>query len=905
MADAAACGALRAAGNAHFGAGAYADAAASYGSAADAAAALLAARPADAAAARELALALNNRAACHLQLRDPLRALDDTADAASACLRPGGGAREWQRALRSGAWAPEAYAKVLLRRAAACEAAGAPLAGLPGVLFAATAAPQPHLDTARTLARRLTSDALHAPSPPPGCALRGQWRRLRVDGSSGAPPARRHAAAAALDGFFYVFGGECPHSFEALGDAWRLPLRCGGATGAPSARWERLRSPGGRGGPPPCRAPAAFASAHRHELFVAASDALFAYTPESEDGVTSAKWRRVGNLFTPSPKGYGDENTPSAAMALSRDAFFTLRFCEDDVAAPPLLLRLGLDDGRLTRVTLPRGALAPAARESAHMWHDDASCGDGGGGGDGRLLLWGGTERAEDGRVPGHPECLGDVPLNELWQLTLSGGGDAGAAGLSGVWRRLPRDGGGMPLPPRAEAALVPLRDASHSTGDASHPPGAAGAIVFGGYSELLPVYLRNGCMAGYRYLADAHVYLPGSTGWLPVHFGSGASERGTASSSLCPSPAAQAGLVHDAASGRVFVAGGYAGEHAASYGEGGVWEALVEGVCGDQTPFAPPPSAPLRGAAAPAPAEASSASSSAAAAACAALRAGPFSQLPPLLSPSSRPDPRFRAATPSSFDALLTAALATRRQPHTTWHTSWTCTFAGAAAQAAAAAAAAAQAGASADDDEGTSASSEDSPFSFLFSVHGDFSEQPPPAPGGPLSVPPRYAEALRAEPTPADVAWGILAAITPALSQNQGGGGGARGLNTPSFTFPVFRPGALLFAARMAHTVDALRPLLEALSIEAVAESWPDAAESALSYDTCPWGYNAPGSMPCLRCRARGVKLRRCGGCERARYCGPECAKADWRAGHREMCAVLKASGSGAGGSGSGSGR
>ncbi|KIZ06258.1 hypothetical protein MNEG_1703 [Monoraphidium neglectum] len=33
-------------------------------------------------------------------------------------------------------------------------------------------------------------------------------------------------------------------------------------------------------------------------------------------------------------------------------------------------------------------------------------------------------------------------------------------------------------------------------------------------------------------------------------------------------------------------------------------------------------------------------------------------------------------------------------------------------------------------------------------------------------------------------------------------------------------------------------------------------------------------------------GVKLQRCSGCDAARYCGKECAKAGWKAGHREEC-------------------
>jgi hypothetical protein len=915
MADADACAALRAAGNARFGAGAFADAAAEYGAAADAARALLAARPGDGAAARELALALNNRAACALKLGAPLRALDDTADAAAACTRPG--AREWQRALRAGDWAPDTYAKVLLRRAAAAEAAGAPLAGLPGAMYVATAggAAPGSRDAGRALARRLATDA---PSSGGGSAgegegagaLRGRWTRVRVDASSAAPPPRRAAAAAAVDGYLYLFGGQgC--SFDALGDAWRLPLR-----GPPPARWQRLRAPSGRGGPPPDSAPLAFAALPpRRELFIAADGALWGHTPESDDGVFTPKWRRVGPLALPL-KGYEDNN-PSA-MALAPDALFILRYSEDDAAAPPLLLRLGLDDGRLTRVALRSSgggggggaAGAPAARESVHMWYDPCG-GDGNGAGGARLLLWAGMERAREG-VPGHPHCMGEAPLGELWQLALGSGG-AGAAGVSSAtWRQLPRDGGGCPPPPRGEAALTTLplpRDGSSaaapsdgSRAAAAAPaavPGAVAAILFGGYSELLPAYSRDGTsMAAYRYLSDAHAWQP-ALGWRPIHFG--CSTSASASAQPAPYPAAQAGLCYDAASGRVLLAGGYAGEEAHPYSSG-IYELCVEGVCGDQTPFAegpaPPPaeaSASTASAASAASAAAASPAAAAACAACASLRAGPFAPpLPP--PPRAAADAHSgRPASPAAFDALLAAALAARRQPHATWHTSWTC-VGGEEASASGGGIG-----------RGTSESDHQPLFAFLFSVHGDFEEHPPRPPPLPPAAPPRYAQALGREPAAADVAWGILAAITPPSSQ-----GGARGVHTPSFyPFPVFRPGSLVFAARMASVVDALAPLLEALGIEAVVEPWADAAEAALTYGTCPWGYNAPGSARCVRCRARPgsvradggvVKLRRCGGCERARYCGPECAKADWGAGHKEMCAVLKA---GIGGGGAGGGR
>jgi hypothetical protein len=77
-------------------------------------------------AAKELCLALNNRAACGLAMKAmALSVLDDTWEVITLLLSPG--TREWQRQLRTGAgwadWAPGAYHKALLRRAAAAEAA--------------------------------------------------------------------------------------------------------------------------------------------------------------------------------------------------------------------------------------------------------------------------------------------------------------------------------------------------------------------------------------------------------------------------------------------------------------------------------------------------------------------------------------------------------------------------------------------------------------------------------------------------------------------------------------------------------------------------------------------------------------------------------------------------------------
>lgn len=80
---------------------------------------------------KELVLSLNNRAACHLALRQPALALQDTGDAARACLLEPTG-RAWRSSLSDKPgwidWVQDAYAKVLLRRATAFAAVGSPLA---------------------------------------------------------------------------------------------------------------------------------------------------------------------------------------------------------------------------------------------------------------------------------------------------------------------------------------------------------------------------------------------------------------------------------------------------------------------------------------------------------------------------------------------------------------------------------------------------------------------------------------------------------------------------------------------------------------------------------------------------------------------------------------------------------
>ena len=41
-----------------------------------------------------------------------------------------------------------------------------------------------------------------------------------------------------------------------------------------------------------------------------------------------------------------------------------------------------------------------------------------------------------------------------------------------------------------------------------------------------------------------------------------------------------------------------------------------------------------------------------------------------------------------------------------------------------------------------------------------------------------------------------------------------------------------------------------------------------------------------PCARCGTTSVQTHKCAGCKGPYYCGRECQKADWKAGHKAAC-------------------
>jgi hypothetical protein len=860
-----AAGALRAEGNALFEAGAHAAAADKYGAAADAARRELA-RAAQAAggaggapgedvgedagaAARELVLALNNRAACYLALRQPEAALADTGDAAAACLgpRPACAGRAWRCRLPSGAgwadWVRAVYAKVLLRRASAFAAAGAPLAGLPLLLWVQRSARgTPAHAAAGAAARRLAAlpsdddaafddDAARAAAH--AATRAGRWRRVDVDLRAPAPPTRRKAAAAALDGYLYLFGGELDdRKYTPAGDFWRLSLQRSGGEGASASAppaWERLKKPADAGGPPA----ALCACAHARARAAAAEPLLLLVTPEAawsfapQAAAPEAAWRRLMRLCSPADGSEARDLQPPSALTADGAELLVLR----TVGAGALVLHSArLADGSCSVCAFapwpgPPGApAAPPPMMTAHAWHDGTV-----------LRLWGGYEIAQRpaaGRAAAGEWAalatsqgqLGDPTatmssLHELWELPMRAPGDAAA--MAG-WRRAPHDGGGGgPPAARSLSAAVALPPVAASSATA-----APQLLLFGGRCELMP-YSGDAEDDDIRFLTDVHMWSPPqplaaspaapprTDGWrrvrLPPPGAPGAAARP-------PGGVGAACLAFDAVSRRAIVAGGCSRGDCHSLACC-VYELLVDGVCGDEAPAAE-----------------HLAQSSRNAAALRALREGPFSILE---------GPRVMTPLPlHAFESALRAAAATPYDARATWLLSWCTMYSGGAEEGAGGA--------------------EDTDVCML-TVQARQGE------------PPRANATCVGQPGAPDCAWALLCATA--------GVAGA----------PPARPGTVRFAARTAAAAQRLLPLLDALGVAADLESWEEAAECALAHESDPWGGAAAGrGARCVRCgvkggAAPGSRLRKCGACGRARYCGAACAKADWPS-HKPACAVLK---------------
>jgi hypothetical protein len=769
-----------------------------------------------AALALQRVVCLNNRAAAALRLGAPLRALDDSWDAVEAACKPEPRSRgHWRAPSRE---ARDALASALVRRAAAFEAAGAPLGGLPGLCYAAQAVGASAVDKARAALAPLLEPSRPGGVPPQpgaaaGCAP-ARWERAALDDDNGTPAARCGAAAAVVDGFLYVFGGGLdnggsPGSFPAATDLWRAPTaRAGGL-------WERLPTPGKHGGP--AQAPEAVlgASAARAELVVLALGALWALD------CAALTWRCLGS---PWEEASASRRADDAEARLRGAALAVMDGADGASHAFVYSPRAGL-----ARVCLASGARALLhAPGSAAAWAAAPRCtapllwpcGTD------ALLLWGGCAPADAPdatRVEGH-HLQAPPPLPTMWRFCLA----------TRAWRRLPRDGGGCPPPPRAEAALAPLAAAAYE-------PGAA--VLVGGYSEVLPVCMtmHGGPMMGYRYLSDAYLYTP-SAGWRRLA-PSGALPKDAAQ--RCVAFAPDEGDDGDGdGKGRVLVCGGYNGREACFPFD----EVLALVVAPDA-------------AACDAPAALAAAREAARAAALRLLRGGPFLQRTPPL---------------PIAEELRATGLRLEHRPHA--RADWAALL-GAALRLPPSGGAGSGGGGGRPCELAVTWQETDvgalrlRPPLYQLSVQGS---------DGALDT--SSTDFYTSEPAAADVARQLVLSLVPAA---------APGAPRPP---PARRPVSVLFSARMGQAaVRGVAPLLELLGCTVVVETWAKTARCCAPHGTNPWGFNA--APRCVRCKRAGAALAQAGGglracatCRAARYCGAECQRDDW-ARHKEMCAVMAA--------------
>jgi hypothetical protein len=817
-------GEMREQGNALFTQGSFKEASVLYTCAADAAEldSLL----------QDRVLALSNRAACWLALQRPCDALDDTWQVLSLLHKPG--VRDWQRQLVPGAWVQGAYAKALLRRSAAEEAAvGSALSSLPALawLAARTAATAEHKAAALRAASLV--------STPGALTLPAVWSPLSTERRHSAPSPRGYPACCSLDGCVYVFGGDASTDEEPqdyCSDFWRLKLP---EPGTRAVRWEKLDKPATNGGPPSSRHATALSCEATGEVLVldAKTDA-WAYSPKSNT------WRPLGNGLH-LPHGVA-ESSPRPLLACSAHTLYRL-WCSAAGAwelatiplapegPPPARRRIG---GSISFGT------SPCDRQRAHVWLDDTSC-------PAALYLWGGAEDTKHG-VPGH-NVHGErgAPLADLWRLTLD----------PPRWARVRGDGGGAVPPATVDSALAPL--------------GGGKALLFGGYSELLPAKppTQRNTHPTARFLNCAHLYDP-SIGWRRLH---------ASASQLRPHAAAAACLAFDAASGRAFVGAGWNAYPIEYLADGLIplnlglfelsWAQSAEPLAKVQREAEAEKAsrwAQLRSGAQP----------SILSLARTQREAQLLGQLPRAFMFGSGPLTELAGPPPSPqrFDELLAKAEAlqvTRPALHSGVDAGgflpWLLSFSGVYLSAT-------------------------PPHKGWWDVSVTGALRPrspsPPLPGPrplddllpshrvlssghdwesniqrTLYAKPQRIDALvgPAEPTAGDFACALLRAITePQLNRVEPG--------APPRKLPAI-PCYARFSARMAHLIDPLHPLLERLGIAIRVEPWGDSAVSSLRNGVSPWGDNqlnddAPGRCKCCFTIRSKAALRLCSGCKKARY-------------------------------------
>jgi hypothetical protein len=95
---------------------------------------------------------------------------------------------------------------------------------------------------------------------------------------------------------------------------------------------------------------------------------------------------------------------------------------------------------------------------------------------------------------------------------------------------------------------------------------------------------------------------------------------------------------------------------------------------------------------------------------------------------------------------------------------------------------------------------------------------------------------------------------------------------------------------AARRAALAEALRSRLSAAGGQkALATSLAGGARSEWREEERAGRRDASRLAVCAACGSPAAALR-CGGCREAFYCGKDCQRSDWRAGHKAACAGPK---------------
>lgn len=658
-------------------------------------------------------------------------------------------------------------------------------------------------------------------------SLAGRWRRVEVDLREPAPQARRNAACAALDGYLYVFGGTLDDGRKtAAGDFWRLPLPGHDSDGdGAPPRWERMKRPEEVGGPPASCA----ACAHAR--------------PGSADGT------RPSILVVVTPEAAWIYE-PEAEPAWSKLAQIWHASHE----------RAAMGIGMAVREVLPASTLSADGLLLLFLTFAEGVVMSG----TGKPTL-GGVCLA-DGRGFTHafspfpaaapPSMLFAQAWHDGSTLRLWSGFDSGAFKIRigsqftyGRWAGLYKFGEPAMVAVLDEMWELPLRCTEREHGldedpkwrRTPHDGGGTGPPLCRAYSACVALPPPEGADAPPQVLVvggrcEFAVFRPsGELDETEDHIFK--NDRFLCDAHLwsrddgwrrvrLPVPGAPGEPTRPP--------GGIA--HAGLAFDAVTRRAYVAGGGGsaeDAHSFACNVYELIVDGVCGADSTSSACDADRAASnrALDALRRGPFMQRTGLAFSEE-----LQPLQPAAYADALRRAASARHEPSTSWLISWTCIKASAA-------------------------ENEDS-FGLSVAVRN-------------TTTPPFFQAICTGPPTAADLAWALLAPLA--------------GLRRAS---RQARPGAVRFSARTAGQMQLLLPLLDALGIAPELETWVEAAELALAYNNDPWGAPDDGvGARCARCgkKASSGRLRKCGSCRRARYCGAECSAADWPA-HKPACAVLK---------------